>query len=531
MFRPLALVLGLFLLTTTACDDEDIRAHEEIVTGGTVPETWDGTVTRILEDNIHAIKQNSSLVFDETTFAYSKTYGYTRLFDHLNASGYTHDRITGGALTADLLSRYDILFINLVSDTRPEFSEEEITAILDFVYAGGGLFVVADHTNVYEHAQRVNPFLNPMGINVRYESAVDVGEHAMVGKVWIRIDDMADHPVTADVTEISFLTGGTLDGPGGVAFISEEGWGDFWNPDNEEKPVGKYGNILYDEGEDMGPLSVSQAVEYGAGRVFVVADQNTLGNPYLHFLDNGTLAFNAVEWLARRENDDPPVRLRREAGFHLRIDSLSNDCSVSKSYSPDHFTFYFNLSRNREMVPYATRGPLPATPDAFMVLDPKVDVAPQDLNEAHRVLDEGGQVILIVDATAFTSHAATFLGEFIPDAGLEDADGNPFVPGLEDVPPFVENGSVALPLRGGTRLLPQCPALTCPGHTLLSATSDQGTCDLLCAYPAGNGRFLLALTGAYFRQAAMGSVHEEPEGLQRAYYELQMELVEQLLAW
>ncbi len=534
MFRPTILLLTLLMLgAPLACDDgDDIRANEEIVTGGTVPDDWDGPVTKILEDNIHAIKQNSSLVFNETTYDYSHTYGYTRLFNHLNASGYPHDRITGGTLTPKILGRYDVLFINLVSDTRPEFSEEEIEAILDFVYAGGGLFVVADHTNVYEHAQRVNPILNEVGINVRYECALDTGDHVVEGRAWILMDDIADHPVTADVTEIAFLTGGTMDGPQSMANISAEGWGDHWNPDNEEKPVGKYGNWVYDEDEDMGPLSVSQAVEYGAGRVYVIGDQNTLGNPYLYFMDNSTMAFNAVEWLAHRENDVPRVKDRRPAGFHLRVDTRADRLSMSQTFSADdHFTFFVNLSRYSEVIAHATRWPLRYTPDLFMVVDPVDSVLAPDLAEADRVLTEGGQVMLIVDATKVRLASSDFLSHFVPDPGLETSDGSAIaILGAAEAATLSEV-TVTLPHRDRTEIYPTCPALTCPGHALITGTGAGGSCDLVCEYAVGNGRLILAFTGAFFYQPALGGVHTPPAGTAKLYYELQMELLSEAIAW
>ncbi|PKL05900.1 MAG: hypothetical protein CVV53_07110, partial [Spirochaetae bacterium HGW-Spirochaetae-9] len=62
---------------------------------------YDGPITRVLEDNIHSTKQNSSLILSEASYLYSNTFGYTRFMAHCNANGYPHDRITGGYLTAD----------------------------------------------------------------------------------------------------------------------------------------------------------------------------------------------------------------------------------------------------------------------------------------------------------------------------------------------------------------------------------------------------------------------------------------------
>jgi len=528
-FLIITILTALFL---SSCDDEDVRANQEIVVGGTIPDDYDGPVTRVLEDNIHSTKQNSSLILSEASFRYSDTFGYTRFLLHCNANGYSHDRITGGYLTPEVLADYDVLLINLVHDTRPDFTEAERQAILDFVHGGGGLFVVADHTNVYRHAERLNRFLMEMGVEIRYESAVDEGVHSVEGKAWVLVSDFADHPVTDGVTEISFLTGGTMNGDGGMAFISEQGWGDFWNPDNEEKPVGMYGNWAKDPDEDYGPLAVSEAVEYGAGRVFVIGDQNIFGNPYLYFIDNHKLAFNAMEWIARRDTEPVRLRLRRPKGFHIRIDTRADRFSMSQVFEgTDHFTFLINLSRHAEVIAHATRAPLDYLPDVFLVADPLDTVDASSLAEADAVLDAGGTVVLIQDPERANAATVAFLQHFVPEPGLQTSTGAPWSY-ADDLPTEeLTNVRVTLPLRSQTHTYPSCPALTCPGHAILSGSVDGSSCDLFCEYAAGNGRFLLMPAGAWFNQAHLGAFLVAPEGAQVHHVDAQMEFVQMLVEW
>ncbi|PKN26020.1 MAG: hypothetical protein CVU65_06955 [Deltaproteobacteria bacterium HGW-Deltaproteobacteria-22] len=530
-FFPFFLILTL-LPSLISCDDGDVRANQTIVGGGTVPAGYDGPITRVLEDNIHSTKQNSSLILSEASYLYSNTFGYTRFMAHCNANGYPHDRITGGYLTADVLKNYDVLLINLVHDTRPDFTEAERQAIIDFVHGGGGLFVVADHTNVYLHAERLNRFLTEMGVTIRYESAVDEGEHSVEGKAWILINDFAQHPVTDGVSEISFLTGGTMDGAGGMAFISEQGWGDFWNPDNEEKPVGMYGNWAKDPDEDYGPLPVSQAVAYGDGRIFVIGDQNIFGNPYLYFIDNHKIAFNAMEWLAKRETEQPRLRLRRPDGFHIRIDTRADRFSMSQVFEgTDRFTFLINLSRHAEVIAHATRAPLDYLPEVFMVADPMDTVDASSLAEADAVLDAGGTVVLIQDPERTTAATVAFVQHFLPEPGLATSAGAPWTYADGYYAEALTDVRVTLPLRAQTHTYPACPALTCPGHAVLSGTAGTDTCDILCEYPAGNGRVLLMLAGAWFNQANLGSFLTSPEGVQVYHVDAEMEFTRMLVEW
>ena len=96
-----------------------------------------------------------------------------RLFSHLGAHGYDWDTVRTGPLTLSLLSDYKVLFINLVHDGCPPFSPPESHAIAQFVQAGGGLLVLADHTNVYGHAATMNPVLSPFGIQIAYTAALE----------------------------------------------------------------------------------------------------------------------------------------------------------------------------------------------------------------------------------------------------------------------------------------------------------------------------------------------------------------------
>lgn len=496
-----------------------------------MPEGWNGPVTRILEDNIHSTKQNSTLLLTEKDFDYSHTYGFSRLFRHANLNGYPHDRITGGTLTPEILGNYDILFINLVHDSRPDFTEAERTAILDFVASGGGLFVIADHTNVYEHAQRLNPILEPAGIRIRYETAIDKGSHSVQGAGWILIDDFVEHPVTRDVKEIMFLTGGTMDADSPLAFNSEDGFGDHWNPDNPDKPVGKYGNWVQDEDEDSGPLPLSAAAEYGEGRIFVIGDQNLFGNTVLYFLNNSTIAFNAIEWLGKRENDVPGLRNVKPDGFNIHLDAQADAFTMVQSWdTDDHLSFYFNLSRQNNVRAHSTRSPLPWTPDAFLLVDPVNPVEPPMLAEADDVIASGGQVLLVQDATGITTAAVDFFQHFVPEAGLTTSDGSPFSFQVGAVVDFILNAEIALPLRGSTHTLPWCPAVKCPGHALLTANSPEGSCDLLCAWETDQGTFLLSMAGGFFYQPLMGSVHTKPAGESSIYYEFEMEIIETLMS-
>ena len=113
-------------------------------------------------------------------------------------------------LTLDLLQKYDIFFLNLVHSECPDFEPEEKQAILDYVEEGGSLLVLAEHTNVYYHAEKLNTFLCNFGIQIEYTSALDTMEHCIMYPGWIQITNFSNHPTNRGIRSISFQVGGTL---------------------------------------------------------------------------------------------------------------------------------------------------------------------------------------------------------------------------------------------------------------------------------------------------------------------------------
>ncbi len=497
------------LLLGVSCDDDSTGSGNEIVEGGRVPDGYSGTITRILEDNVHATKQNTTYQLTETDFSYVHMYAFRRLFNHLNRYGYEHDRLVSGHLTPELLAQYDIVFINLMDTEKPDFTEEEISAVEEWVSEGGGLFLIADHTNVYRHAEKLNPLLEPYGITIRYEIAVDQPPHSVSGLGWILVTDLTDHPVNDGIHEYSLQTGGPIDGPGGTGFTSAMGWGDFWD---ETMTGGFYGNWTKDEGEQSGPQAVVQAVTHGLGKVFIAGDQNMFGDPYLWFIDNGGLALNAFEWLAHREDDDPPLRFHKAEGLNIHIDARADQLSMGKAGATNHYTFYVNMNRVEALTTHASRYPLYFEPDVCMVVEPAATSDATFLAEMDQVLADGGQAVVIVDPNTMSTASSTLLGHFGVDYQLEDLDGASVDLTVGSLnAPVLDMVTTNEDLRGAPRTLERCSPLQCPGHALVSAQDSSGqTCDLICEYPVSSGRLVLVFTGYHFRNGALGGEHVVP---------------------
>jgi hypothetical protein len=419
------------------------------------------------------------------------------------------------------------LFINLVDDKRPDFSDEEIGNIQHFVERGGGLFVIGDHTNVYDSSARINPILAPMGIEVGYHTAIDYPpDHSVAGLAWIMVFDFDRHYLTRDVEMISLQTGAPVLGDHGIARLSERGFGDYWDP---EDTSGYYGNWRFDgdpELEPQGRLPVVQAREYGDGRVVVVGDQNIFGDAWLYFGDNFEFLMNTFQWLAGAE-DRPPLRDARPAGFNLGLDMSHNDFMVGRTAEDAYYVFYVNLNRDHEVTADA-RMQLETWDDALMLLDPTEKFDEEAIDKVRQYFRDGKTVVLSLEADRVSTASVELLAEIAPQFSVSvaetrytvtDADPDTFenldVPRVEGV--FTLESEAmdvaglevsALP-RGGENedegLSPYLLEITSEwGDPFITARSGGDVVDIARRKKIGDGELVVFIQDGFFRNRTLG---------------------------
>lgn len=314
---------------------------------------------RVLVDSLHANNYLScGLSPDE--YSYHRAQGPRLAFEYLKAQGVAVDEMSSGRIDAARLKPYGMLFLNLVSAERPPFLVSEIVAIRDYVAGGGSLLVISDHSNCYFHSHRLAPLLAEMGIESFTDTACDVPPHTIgSGNGWLSITRFADHPVTRGLRRLGIQTGGRVDERYAVAFTSDAAWADRWATSDygEENAPGFYGDFRYGDGEVQKSLGVVLAREFGRGRIVIVADQNLLGDPFLHYADNYRLWINAAAWLLQNESlADPGAYLsrrdRRVTFFEQRgealIGSSDNDGYLNAFHwvARRHWTFASDRSED-----------------------------------------------------------------------------------------------------------------------------------------------------------------------------------------
>ena len=204
-------------------------------------------------------------------FAYGIPHAWGYAMDLLDANDYDWAANKTEALSTALLSGYDMV---VISEPLSSFGASEIQALLDYVYAGGGLLLTTDFNE---------PIMNPIATQLGVQF---LGYGGFIG--WVGVDDWsAGHPVTDGVDSVFWAYGSTLS-------IS----------DPEVEVLATYGGV---------PVYASRA--YGQGRVVFAADNEIFASYGFHQIsdpnpnaprDNQALWLNTVGWLTGCSSDPVP---------------------------------------------------------------------------------------------------------------------------------------------------------------------------------------------------------------------------------
>eukprot|EP00808_Paulinella_micropora_P025816 g38408.t1 len=408
---------------------------------------------RILIDCLHA-KENNPEEYNNNKcdYEYYNNYSYFRVFRHLQEHGLATYRCWWGkgdnqspTITPALLEDFDMLFINLMHEEAPHFTSEEIACIHEFVEMGGALFMIGEHTNAYHHAEKMNPLLKPVGIEMLWASALEArADFATMPPGWILVRHFnRSHFISQDVTTTHMMAAGvfSLDGGTiktstgepphalGVAFLSDQGWAGPSGP----SPPSFYGDTKYLPGMPRGHLPVAVVSEFGAGRVYAVSDQNMYGDGHLHFRHNFRQVMNALEWalegVLKTEPSVPrPFRSCRPSGLIVGFDMRFRPYSGAKEGPADYHGFYFTMSRDHDIVPKGVsfmtqemKNRVGVDDDdsnncqVIVLPEPTQPVPEAAVEELLSLVHSGRTLVLLLDVSTLTLPAFDLLAKLAPD--------------------------------------------------------------------------------------------------------------------
>ncbi len=245
---------------------------------------------RILIDELHSDWEDSSRTLDKEWYGMLSTYNYYCWAEWLDKY-YDVDRNINDTLSSGLLSNYDILILKCPTNS---YSDEETSAIINFVENGGGLYMIGDHTNVFGMNYYLNQVSESFDITFNTDATYELGTGALST---YKPDVMFPHTVVQNMEEFNFLTSCTLNAPItsenviiGNRLMGEPGTYSTENFFREsiKSPDLEHGLILQ-----------VAALKYGKGRVLAFTDSTCFSN-FCMFMD-GYKSFNlgTIEYLNR----------------------------------------------------------------------------------------------------------------------------------------------------------------------------------------------------------------------------------------
>jgi hypothetical protein len=225
--------------------------------------------------NLFGPQKNNVVAFDayhhrlESPFFENDTMVHSTL-RYLGSIGYK-PLVLNEPINASTLKTISIV---IIETPEKEFTLEEIGYIVKFVKAGGGLFVLGDHTNVYDCYLTLNPLLNRFGISLNFDYSMLWEPH---------------FPSLAGFNSFEETAGATLgiNTWDGIMFYSLKytTWADLGDWKSQQVYIG---NLVPEEGEDYGVLPVCATVNYHQGRVVAIANSDSMSGSHLlynrHFI-------------------------------------------------------------------------------------------------------------------------------------------------------------------------------------------------------------------------------------------------------
>ena len=191
------------------------------------------------------------------------------------AAAYGHRSQIADQISNATLHGQDVIV--LINPGR-SFSVEERALVLGFVRQGGGLLAMGDHTDIGGIMQFFNELLAPLGIGLRFDSAVSVRRE------WTNELYLA-HPFSdvfgADEVPISigasvWSRASLFVEPLAIGLAAFSDPGDRFNTDSA-----LLGNLEYDRGERYGEIPLAVTRHYGRGRIALFGDTSAFQNTSL----------------------------------------------------------------------------------------------------------------------------------------------------------------------------------------------------------------------------------------------------------
>lgn len=513
---------------------------------------------RVVMDEAHSDWEWSTQALDTEWFGEKSGYNYYSLYQYLDL--FYEMKRNSGAITDKLLSECDVLIIK--TPTKP-FTSAEIDSVVRFVSAGGGLFLIGDHTNVFGTSTNINPLAGKFGLRFNHDATYELAEGRL--SEW-EPPAAFPHPIVQYLPTFLFATScsmhvsasadAVITGYGLKALAADYSQENFF-PAVANAPDMQFGLMIQ-----------GAAVRHGRGRVAAFSDSTVFSNFWMFMPGKPELALSYIEWLNRTNTPYGAawVPLLLAAGFAvpfwvvklrlsragvvsaLVIGILFAVPAAVYSYArldhasyplPDARRDYVGVCFEQEYSDFA----LPSTFEGFAAKSTDslhtFFVWNQRLNyfpSAKPTLDQAlalGDVVVIANPrkrpdTGTLARVETFVksgGRLLVMGGAEDPNkaANAFLePFGMKIDPSAESSASCESAAGGLLALTPAAGIVSGGTGLVSTTTGGHLCSFSAA---GDGVVVAFSDSSLFFDASLGNVSRVPTEHQRLAGELEFSLM------
>lgn len=191
--------------------------------------------------------------------SYQPSGRYQGLVNHLGGYGFSVDSTSNGFLVDDPTG-YDVIVVCVGSAWDTAYSAAEVSRIVDYVNAGGGLLILGDNTDCPN--SNIQPVAAGFGIGLGVSHIFPMDVYT---------SDLAAHPIFNGVSEIYMRAAGEISAGGSPSLVA------------------------WQEGTGLGLVAAGTS---GLGRVVAMGDMNTFADEYYGLVDNTLFSVNTFQYLA-----------------------------------------------------------------------------------------------------------------------------------------------------------------------------------------------------------------------------------------
>lgn len=185
----------------------------------------------------------------------------------------------------------------IIKTPTVDFSPAIIKSIQSFVKDGGGLFLIGDHTNLYDMNRRLNEIAAPMGVSFRYDATYDLHSTNLTN-FDSRYKEIYLSQIGSALDEYKFATSCSIKSNVlsqkvivGNSLASEQ---------LDLSHINFFGDLSLSESEMFGLFEQCTATNYGKGRIVAFADSTTFSSYSVFMHNNPELIVSIINYLGEK---------------------------------------------------------------------------------------------------------------------------------------------------------------------------------------------------------------------------------------